>query len=413
MFTEEHPPVPDAIDLVVEVADMMSVIRAQQYARVDAMRREALDEAGRYGRGSSDIAERSLRLELAAALRVTEYAAAELVRLAEALVHRYPEVLDSLSHAGMTERHATVLVDVLDEIEPELAAELVREAIALAEAEPVGTFRRKVRALVEAARSETLAERHERALSKRRVFVDPGEDGMAFLGGYLPAVEAHAAFGRLTAMAKVIAGSEGEARTLDQIRADILGDLLIDGGSASHPEQARGIRATVFVTVPALALLEEGAATDEPAVVEGVGPVPVDRARELAGGDGAMMRILTHPETGMVLSVGRDRYETPAWLRKLVQWRADRCQAPGCSMPASRCQIDHSIAWEHGGATALWNLGPLCQGHHTVKHHGGWVVTQLADGSLEWISPSGRRYVVRPERRVPVFRPTDAADAPF
>jgi hypothetical protein len=34
-------------------------------------------------------------------------------------------------------------------------------------------------------------------------------------------------------------------------------------------------------------------------------------------------------------------------------------------------------------------------------------------GALEWISPSGRRYVVLPERQVPVFRPSDAADAPF
>jgi len=51
---------------------------------------------------------------------------------------------------------------------------------------------------------------------------------------------------------------------------------------------------------------------------------------------------------------------------------------PGCNMPASRCEIDHNVAWEHGGETSLNNLTPLCKGHHTVKHHGRWCVEQIA-----------------------------------
>lgn len=75
---------------------------------------------------------------------------------------------------------------------------------------------------------------------------------------------------------------------------------------------------------------------------------------------------------------------------------------PGCGIPASRCQIDHTLAWEHGGETSVTNSAPLCQGHHTVKHHGGWRVMQTGDGSLRWTSPSGRHYTVAPERRLPV-----------
>jgi hypothetical protein len=107
-----------------------------------------------------------------------------------------------------------------------------------------------------------------------------------------------------------------------------------------------------------------------------------------------------------VLSVGRELYRAPAPLRKLTKWRADRCMGPGCGMPASRCEIDHQLAWEHGGETSLQNSAPLCKGHHTVKHHGGWDVRQLeGSGAIQWTSPTGRRYIVRPERRVPVFRP--------
>ena len=91
--------------------------------------------------------------------------------------------------------------------------------------------------------------------------------------------------------------------------------------------------------------------------------------------------------------------------------------APGCGVPAARCEIDHNIAWEHGGLTSLDNHAPLCTGHHTIKHHGGWTIEHLPDrgGALLWTSPTGRQYLVNPERAVPVFRPSTAgtSDAPF
>ena len=413
-------PVPDALDLVVEVADMMAIFAAQRFARVDAMRREALEDAARHGRELTDVIERGVRLELAAALRITEFAAGELIRQADALVHRYPAVLASLGRAAMTERHAEILVSGLDEVEPELRDELLPRALELAESQQVGTFRRSLRRLIDRARSVTLAERHEEALAKRRSVIEQVDDGMAWLHLHIPAVEARAIDGRATAIAQVIVAQDGEIRTLDQARADVMCDLLIDGRTDVHPAEAHGIRANVVVTVPALALLAEddaarAAAGMEPAVVEGLGPIPLERARELCGGADGWMRILTHPETGAVLSVGRILYRTPPSLRRIVMWRADRCMGPGCGMPASRCEIDHTIAWEDGGSTSLDNLAPICRGHHRVKHHGGWQVRQVPDsgGVLEWTSPAGRRYLVEPERRVPVFRPSSVADAPF
>ena len=273
----------------------------------------------------------------------------------------------------------------------------------------MGSFRRALRKLVESVRAVTLEERYQAALEQRRIAVEAGEDGMAGLWMYGPAVEVHAIYGRLTAMAKVIGATEGETRTLDQIRADIAADLLIDGTTSHIPAAASGIRASVVVTVPVLSLLDDtAAATADQPMVEGVGPIPLSRARELCGGDATWMRVLTHPETGMVLSVGRDQYRPPAALRKLVKWRADRCMAPGCGMPASRCDIDHQKAWAEGGETCLCNNAPFCEGHHIVKHHGGWTVRQLegSGGVIEWISPTGRRYLVHPERRVPVFTDT-------
>ena len=405
---------PDTLDHLIEIAEMVTMQAAQRLIGVNVLRREALADAARRGRVLADVVERSVRLEVAAALRISENEAGHMMAMGEALVERYQTVLDSFAGARMTEQHARVLVEAVETVEPEFRAQIVPAAIELAEALPVGAFRRRLRAQIETVRNTTLAERHRQAVQRRRVVIEPDQDAMAWVMTLMPAVEAQAIFGRATAMAKVILAREGETRTLDQIRADVIADLLIDGDTASHPSEARGIRATVAVTVPVLALLDEVPDGAEPAVVEGVGPVPTDRARELVGGADAWMRVLTHPETGMVLSVGREQYRPPASLRRLVKWRADRCMAPGCGIPASRCELDHRLAWDHGGETGLDNLNPLCKGHHILKHHGGWTVRDVEGsfGAVEWISPTGRRYVVQPERRVPVFRTQHDGDPP-
>ena len=403
---------PDTLDLAVEAADMMAVFAAQRYRQLDRLHREAVADAERRGSKASLMVGRSVRLEVAAALRITEHAAEQLLCQARALVHDYPTVLESLSRAGITEKHADVLVQTVSVVSDDaLRQSLVPQALELAESLAVGSFRRAVRRLVDTAEAATLSERHERALKERHISVEEGRDGMGWLQLHAPMVEIRAVQDRATSIAKVLIAHEGETRSLDQARADVICDLLIDGMPGSLPPEARGIRAEVVVTVPALSLLDDGAATEaEPASLEGTGPIPIERARELCGGGKQWMRILTHPETGMVLSVGRDRYDPPPQLKRLARWRAERCMAPGCGMPASRCEIDHNLAFREGGETRLTNLCPFCKGHHDVKHHGGWCVSQLdgSGGAIEWISPTGRRYVVQPERAVPVFTPAPA-----
>ncbi|PZU45260.1 MAG: HNH endonuclease [Microbacterium sp.] len=439
---------PDPVDAVTGFAATIALQQAQQYSAVAALRRDAMARAaGRGVRARVDsMVDRSVRLELACALRITEHAAGELLARATALVDQYPSAWEALHDGNITDQHVRYLVDLLSTATPEVAARVSERAVQLAIDLPAGMFRRALRALLEEAAAPTLTERHQQALTQRRVWVDPASDGMAYLTAHLPAVEAHAVFDRLTRMGKTIVGrhagtgardgadpdtgddartdaSDGagtdaaavgvddatagpDPRTLDQVRADMLCDLLIDGTCDGHSGAARGIRPTVVVTVPVLSLLDDAQAATAPATVEGLGPIPIDTARVLCGGGADWMRVLTHPETGMVLSVGRTRYTPPPELKRLIRWRSGRCMAPGCTAPASRCEIDHNHAWHEGGHTCLDNNCPFCTGHHHVKHDGGWTVRQIPDsgGVIEWISPYGRRYLVEPERRVPVFR---------
>ena len=75
-----------------------------------------------------------------------------LIAQADALVNRYPVVLDSLGGARVTQRHAVELVAALDGVEPEFRDQLLGPALELAQSQPLGTFRRKLRALIETVR---------------------------------------------------------------------------------------------------------------------------------------------------------------------------------------------------------------------------------------------------------------------
>ena len=91
------------------------------------------------------------------------------------------------------------------------------------------------------------------------------------------------------------------------------------------PRLGHGVRAEVLVDVPVLALLGHD---DEPATLEGYGPIDPDTARRLAAHAPSLTTILTHPQTGAVLSVGRDSYVVPADLRTWLRVRNGTCRFP-------------------------------------------------------------------------------------
>jgi hypothetical protein len=233
---------------------------------------------------------------------------------------------------------------------------------------------------------------------------------MAWLSAYLPAVDALGAFNRISELAANLQhptdpndptdpnnpnnpNNPGEVRTLTQLRADVFRDLLIDGQPS---DEAHGISAKVFVTVPVLTLLGRD---DLPATLDGYGPIDPDTARTLAAHAPSFIRLLTRPETGAVLSVGRDSYRVPQDLKNWLQVRDVTCRFPGCSRHAARCEIDHTRDWANDGQTRHDNLAHLCKSHHILKHKTDWQVAQARDGTgnLTWTSPAGRNYTTEPE----------------
>lgn len=170
------------------------------------------------------------------------------------------------------------------------------------------------------------------------------------------------------------------------------------------------IKPQVAVTIPVMTLL---GLSDEPGDLAGHGPIDADTARRLAAQAPSFLRILTHPETGTVLSVGRDRYAVPADLRSWLRLRDETCRFPGCSRRAQRCDIDHVKDWAHGGATDHDNLIHLCRKHHRLKHTTGWTVSTESPDSARRGDECARPQPGRPLPRTTGIRatcPQDRAD---
>ncbi|MGX9899897.1 DUF222 domain-containing protein [Arthrobacter sp. SA17] len=99
----------------------------------------------------------------------------------------------------------------------------------------------------------------------------------------------------------------------------------LGGGPVGVPSP----RAQVLVTVPVLSLL---GATDEPAMLDGYGPIPASMARELvANGAESFHRVLTDPRDGAPLEIGRTSYRIPKYMRQSAT--AARRQMPLPRLP--------------------------------------------------------------------------------
>lgn len=89
------------------------------------------------------------------------------------------------------------------------------------------------------------------------------------------------------------------------------------------------------------------------------------------------------------------QYRPSAALARTVRTRGSRCDFPCCSVPAARCDLDHTIPWPRG-STEEANLSPRSRRHHRAKQ-AGWTPSPLPDGSTLWHAPSGRTYRKPPD----------------
>ncbi|PHV65220.1 HNH endonuclease signature motif containing protein [Williamsia muralis] len=99
--------------------------------------------------------------------------------------------------------------------------------------------------------------------------------------------------------------------------------------------------------------------------------------------------------------LGALTYQPSQALREAIIARDGTCRTPGCSTPASECEIDHLIPFNHadprsGGWTIEQNLGAICRPDHKRKTLGYWMARMHADGTITWTTQYGQTFTTRP-----------------
>jgi hypothetical protein len=244
----------------------------------------------------------------------------------------------------------------------------------------------------------------------RRVCFTPYGDGSTELRALLSAPVAEAAKQVIHQLADA-AKTDGDERTADQRRADVLGDLLTNPGVFQEQAAPRP-QPQVVVTVPMETLLGR---SEAPGALAGYGPVAASIAREVAE-RGTWRCAVVDGVHGTLLGLGRATY-TPEYrpgnpLVDFVRVRDVTCTFPGCFRSARRCDLDHRVR-HPAGPTCECNIGALCRKHHRLKHEAGFAVAKSSDpdqppGTLVWTTPAGFRYAREPTR-LPINRPVLSA----
>jgi hypothetical protein len=341
--------------------------------------------------------------EVAFALRMPRRAAQTQVALAQDLTGRLPDVLTALGRGDICLARARVFSEELVPVQDDAVAAAIAAKLLPPSTEwTASQLRARLRREVIAADPDAAGRRYERSLNERRVCLEANSDTTANLSAvFLPPAKASAAYERIDALARGLKHG-GDERTLDQLRADVLLDLLTGvapGGAAiARP-------GTVELIVPLATLTGQ---SDAPGRLAGYGPVLADIARQVATQQArAPWRFRVYAADGTLLHNGTTRVRPcppeqadvfarypQADLRRWIGARDETCRAPGCTAPARICDVDHTDDWAAGGRTSHENLGLLCRHHHRLKHEGGYTLIQSDPGRFTWISPSLKVYDV-------------------
>ncbi|MCW2542195.1 MAG: hypothetical protein JWN95_3920, partial [Frankiales bacterium] len=244
-----------------------------------------------------------IREEVAAALSLAPMTAATKMRNAQHLCTQLPATEHALLTGAITALKALAIIEgsypLPEDVLPTYENRVLRRAATQTLAQLKQCVSRAQLRLDPAGAHQ----RHQRAVADRSVRITDAGDGMAWLSALLPAEHAHACAQRLDAAARMTPTTD--ARTLDQRRADLLIDAVISGLSGDLPtKQGLQPRINVIINLHTLAGVR-----DDPAWLDGYGPITAAAARQLATDPtSTWRRLITDPIFDQIIDYGTTRY---------------------------------------------------------------------------------------------------------
>lgn len=187
--------------------------------------------------------------------------------------------------------------------------------------------------------------------------------------------------------------SPSDPRTPDQKRHDALAVILET--IARHPKTPLlgGAPVTVLIQTTEAALAAQHSESIVPPQETArlnnhdgtMTPVSM-RAVRHAACSGAVQRV-AQDSTGRITRLGVPERLFNAHQRRAITLRDGGCVIPGCTVPASWCEVHHVIEYARGGPTHTDNGVLLCWYHHRSIDTNGWHV-RMSNGVPETQAPS-------------------------
>jgi len=228
-----------------------------------------------------DMTLRTVAAEIGQRLRVSDRTVERKIAEASCLVDGFPTVWAAQGAGRITAAHAHVIIETGAHLTDAAQRDAYAAAVLpLADVESPNRLRPLARRIAERFQELPVDERHRKARSRRRVWTRDQDDAMADLTLHGPAVLVHAMMDRLSQMAHEIrtenlraakeariAGSElvPDTRSVDEIRADLLADLVLTGAPTGHDDVddlLAEIRGRIEITVPVTTLMGQDLEAD-------------------------------------------------------------------------------------------------------------------------------------------------------
>jgi hypothetical protein len=418
MFDSEFSKADDAtvVAAIEEGTRAEAAAGARRLAAIAELARRRVDDDDEQAKWAFD-GWASAAAEVAAAMTVGHRRASAQMRIAFALRDRLPRLAALYAQGTVSSRVVSAITWRTQLVEDPDALALIDAAVAEGATRWGPLSEERLDKAIDAwiFRFDPAAVRRSESSTRSRDFVvgdldDPAETTSVW--GRLLKPDAAVLKRRVAEMIQGVC--ENDPRSMGERRADAAGAILTGNshlscqcGSQTCP--ARDVPSSSNVVIRVLAEQStveaataiSGAKQEKttaspappPALIVGEGVVPTSVLAQLVR-DGAKVRPISMPS-----EEPEPHYRPSAELAEFVRMRDLYCRAPGCDVPADRCDIDHTIPFPIGPTHAS-NLKCLCRTNHLMKTFGGWHDIQLPDGTVIWISPSGRKYVTKPGSRL-------------
>ena len=407
-----HLSTSDTIELLAGLNGISAAIAAVQARAL--LRLETATKEDCLARGAKPrVALRTARAEAAFALHAAPAAAGQSMSSSRRLVQSMPGMLSALAGGKVSPAAAHRVGRVVGPASPRLRTQVddvLTEHLPYLEGCGVQEWGSEAEKIMQTLDPDGAAARHVRATQSRGVTVRRSENGMSRVTATLTALDG-ARIRKGLSLAAEKARAHGDRRGHSQIMADLFADTLIGRGTGDAPTT---MEIGVIITDRSLF----APAHADPAVIEGLGPVPYEHIREemrcaMGTGDDdpdlrlALRNLYIDPEDGQLVAVESRSRAFPPALSRFLRWSHLTCRAPYCDAPIR--QNDHITPYAEGGSTSVDNGNGLCALDNQKEEAGVRArVVRDADGtrrSVEWTT----RYGQKARRRSTNFDPVGTA----